>query len=172
MIPRVILWETAVQKIATVFWDFLYFYLYFKERERERRRDRKIMSYTGFNVTKGDAECASLGRAGKGVGVKIEGWRSLKRWARGLAAQGESAEKNTPANKSQTLPHTPRTACGTGQFFNGSGRAWILVNFYFLSPSATGIRHCPRGFVRSPYNDNRENAAERAGVYLPTYLPT
>lgn len=66
-------------------------------------------------------------------------------------------------------------ARGTGQFFNGSGRAWILVNFYFLSPSATGIRHCPDGFARSSDNDNRENAVERGPgerVYLPTNLPT
>lgn len=61
-----------------------------------------------------------------------------------------------------------------GQFFNGSGRAWILVNFYFLSPSAMGVCHCSHGLVLSPYNDNRENATDRARgyTYLPTYLPT
>lgn len=64
--------------------------------------------------------------------MEIEGWRSVERRREGgggavavlvVGVGRESAEKNTPANKSQTLPHTPRTACGTGQFFNGSGRA-------------------------------------------------
>lgn len=35
--------------------------------------ERKSMSYGGVSATKGDTECASVGRMDKGVGTKIEG---------------------------------------------------------------------------------------------------
>lgn len=73
--------------------------------------------------------------------------------------------------KKRESPATPASAENDGQFFNSSGRAWILVNFYFLPPSATGFT-IVHGFAWSPDNDNTENAANRvyptAGLSIAT----
>lgn len=137
-----------------------------KTGEKVHEDARKDYVFYGGVCTTRREMC--LGReADKSAGTQIERWRT---WV-DMWVEGRRKKILPPTSLKPYL--TP--ARGTGQFFNGSGRAWILVNFYFLSPSATGIRHCPDGFARSSDNDNRENAAERGPgerVYLPTYLPT
>lgn len=75
------------------------------------------MCYGEVGTTKA-LRSATRNAVGERIRARGRGSRYGERRAKevGVGCQ----EKNTPANKSQILPHT---ACGTGQFFNGSGRA-------------------------------------------------
>lgn len=114
-----------------------------------------------------------LGRdTDKGTGTKIEGWRTESEGRREGMAQGEPTEKNTPANKSQTLAHTRVPRAAPGNFSMAPAELEFSLIFTFSRRPPRGSAIVRTASLGTPTTITEKMQRSEPEVYLPTNLPT
>lgn len=139
---------------------------------------RGSVSYGGVGTTKGGAECGTVATR-----IRVRGRRSRdggdrERRTWGLM-QGEPAEKNTPANKSQTPPpspgshpRVPHRRAVPGNFSMAPAELEFSLIFTFSRRPPRGSAIVRTASLGTPTTITEKMQRSEPEVYLPTNLPT
>lgn len=142
-------------------------------RENVRRGARKgSVSYGGVGTTKGNAMRSAARNATR---IKVRGQRSGDGGSRAKdegMVQGEPTEKNTPANKSQTLAHTRVPRAAPGNFSMAPAELEFSLIFTFSRRPPRGSAIVRTASLGTPTTITEKMQRSEPEVYLPTNLPT